>query len=198
MALAGSEPAALPQYTPTTPAGRRVLDAASRLFYDRGINSVGMDLLAEEAGVTKKTIYDRFGSKEILVAAYLYRRDRYWREWLTGRLDPEAPAGERILATYDALDEWLHHENPRGCAMVNATVEITDPDHPGRAVVRSQKQWMRELYADMAREAGLDGPDAAGGTLLILGEGATTAFSSAGVEEAARLARDTAARLYGL
>ncbi|NEE13916.1 helix-turn-helix transcriptional regulator, partial [Streptomyces sp. SID7499] len=47
-----------------TPAARRALAAAGRLFYDRGIHAVGVDLIAAEAGVTKKTLYDRFGSKE--------------------------------------------------------------------------------------------------------------------------------------
>lgn len=46
-----------------TPAARRVLDTAARLFYDRGIHAVGVDLIAAEAGVTKKTLYDRFGSR---------------------------------------------------------------------------------------------------------------------------------------
>ncbi len=57
-----------------TPAAHRILDAASELYYDRGINSVGMDLVAEQAGTTKKTIYDRFGSKDGLVVAYLEAR----------------------------------------------------------------------------------------------------------------------------
>ena len=59
-----------------TPAAARVLEVASRLFYERGIHAVGVDAIAEAAGVTKKTIYDRFRSKDNLIAAYLERRDR--------------------------------------------------------------------------------------------------------------------------
>ena len=69
-----------------TEAGTRLLDAASDLFYLRGVRAVGVDLIAETAGTTKKTLYDRFGSKDALVALYLLRRAHRWREHLLTRL----------------------------------------------------------------------------------------------------------------
>ena len=59
-----------------TPAGERILAAASTLFYEQGIRTVGVDTIAAAADVTKKTLYDRFGSKDRLIAAYLDRRNR--------------------------------------------------------------------------------------------------------------------------
>src|SRR4051812_43582457 len=73
-----------------TEAGTRLLDAASDLFYRRGVRAVGVDLIAETAGTTKKTLYDRFGSKDALVALYLLRRAHRWRGHL---LAPLARAG---------------------------------------------------------------------------------------------------------
>src|ERR1044072_3402306 len=86
-----------------TPAARRVLDAAAELFYGQGINAVGVDLIARHAGVTKKTLYERFGSKEALVAAYLRERDERWRAWLTAEVDqfPRQDPAARVLATFD-------------------------------------------------------------------------------------------------
>ncbi|WP_016700389.1 helix-turn-helix domain-containing protein, partial [Actinoalloteichus spitiensis] len=69
-----------------TPGARAVLAAASELFYDQGIHAVGVDAIAARAGVTKKTLYDRFGSKERLVVEYLAQRDQRWRAFLTPRL----------------------------------------------------------------------------------------------------------------
>ncbi|MGH3368001.1 MAG: helix-turn-helix domain-containing protein, partial [Nocardioidaceae bacterium] len=63
---------------PLTPAGERLVEAASELFYRRGIRAVGVDLIAEVAGTTKKTLYDRFGSKDGLVVLYLQRRQHRW------------------------------------------------------------------------------------------------------------------------
>jgi AcrR family transcriptional regulator len=60
-----------PNTTALTPAARRILDAAAGLFYAQGIHAVGVEAIAAAAHVTKKTLYDRFGSKEALIAAYL-------------------------------------------------------------------------------------------------------------------------------
>src|SRR5688572_33350693 len=106
--------------TPLTPAGERLLDAAAELFYRRGIRAVGVDLIAETAGTTKKTLYDRFGSKDALVALYLERRAERWQEFLTGRLEESGPDdADQVAAVFDAMQAW-HEESERGCAFVNA------------------------------------------------------------------------------
>ncbi|MGW9351140.1 DNA-binding transcriptional regulator, AcrR family [Nocardiopsis flavescens] len=177
---------------PLTPAARRILDAAEDLFYTRGINTVGMDLVAERAGVTKKTVYDRFGSKAALVARYLRARDERWRAHLESRTEPVPDPRGRVAATFDALEEWLERDGPRGCAMVNAYAELADPGHPGRAVAEGQKRWLRELYTGLAREAGARDPGPLGDTLTMLHEGAVLARTVTGVPDAVRTARAAA------
>jgi AcrR family transcriptional regulator len=182
---------------PLTPAAKRVLEVASDLFYNRGIGGVGMELIAAEAGVTKKTVYDRFGSKEALVLAYLRARDARWRAFVTGWIEGVADPGERILATFDALDEWLRTESSRGCSMVNALAELPDRSHPGHRAAAEQKAWLHGLYEGLASEAGVEDPGGLADRLLILHEGAVVAFSVAGQVGAARTARDTAELLLG-
>ncbi|NYH54602.1 AcrR family transcriptional regulator [Nocardiopsis arvandica] len=177
---------------PMTPAARRVLDVATELFYTRGINTVGMELVAERAGVTKKTIYDRFGSKQELVVQYLRARDARWREHLHAYLGRADTPRARVAATFDALDDWMGAENPRGCAMVNAYAELSDPGHPGRAVAEEQKRGLRDLYADLAQRAGAGDPAALGDALAMLHEGAVVARNVTGVTDAARTARAAA------
>jgi len=129
-----------------TPAGHRLLDAASALFYGRGIRAVGVDLIAEEAGTTKKTLYDCFGSKDALVALYLRRRAIRWQEFLRSRLDdPAGDAGDRLRRVFDALEEW-HESGERGCAFVNAYAEVGSANDPAVAVIRAEKQWMHDLF----------------------------------------------------
>lgn len=158
-----------------TPAARKVLAAAAELFYARGITAVGVDLIAKEAGVTKKTLYDRFGSKEALVAAYLRSRDERWRQWLTEQVLSGETVGpcERVLRTFDALGEWMRRESPRGCGFVNAAAELPDPQHPGRQVISAQKRWLRAFLRDLAAEAGADDPARLADELALLHEGAT-------------------------
>ncbi|XWX57110.1 TetR/AcrR family transcriptional regulator [Clavibacter nebraskensis] len=94
-----------------------MLDAASALFCARGIHVVGVDAIAAAAGVTKKTIYDRFGSQEQLVVAYLQHRDARWREHLAARLarTPE-PGIDRLLAVFDAAITWAEPNTPTAAA----------------------------------------------------------------------------------
>ncbi|MFC7306633.1 TetR/AcrR family transcriptional regulator [Streptomyces monticola] len=175
-----------------TPGARKILDAASELFYGRGINAVGVDLIAQRAGVTKKTLYDRFGSKEALVAAYLRERDERWRTLLTER-SARGTGAERILATFDALGEWMRRENPRGCGFVNAAAELADAGHPGRAVIAGQKRWMRGYLGELCELTGAGDPGRLADELLLLHEGATVLNGLDVVREAAGVAREMAA-----
>ena len=155
------------------PGAERLLKAASELFYREGIRAVGVDTISERAGVSKRTLYNRFGGKDELVAEYLRRRDEQWRAYLreeTGRaVGPE----EKLLAVFGAYGEWLVGDDFRGCAFANAVAEIPDPDHPARVVARRHKEGVRDHLAALARNAGFDEPDDLADRLLLLLEGAT-------------------------
>lgn len=164
--MVASEPA-----TPLTPGARRVLDAASRLFYERGIHAVGVDAVAEAAGVTKKTLYDRFGSKEALVVTYLRTRDARWREHLLAALaERSEPGVERVLTVFDAAESWSGEHSPRGCSAINARAETTDG--AVLAEVATEKAWQLGLLVDLCREAGVPEPEDAARALMLLYEGA--------------------------
>ena len=178
-----------------TPAGRRLLDSASELFYAHGINAIGVEAIARAAGVTKKTLYDRFGSKDALVAAYLTDRWQRWQAWLEGRLALLAPA-DRPLGVFDSLETWLGQVPRRGCAFVNAAAELTSND-VGRGVVIAEKAWMRELYIRLIAETGRSGPDAErlGAQLFMLHEGANVAYVLNAEDTAVATARAAAQAL---
>lgn len=156
-----------------TPAAERILRTVSGMFYEEGIRAVGVDAIAEEADVSKITIYNNFGSKDELVAAYLRRRDERWRAFLLRDTDRYEDPIERLLAAFDAYGEYLFDEEGyRGCAFINAAAEITDPDHPAQAVIRAHKQGTRAHLSKLAAEAGFKDPESLAERLLILLEGA--------------------------
>ncbi|MET8180932.1 TetR/AcrR family transcriptional regulator [Streptomyces sp. NPDC005336] len=159
-----------------TPAALRVLAAAARLFYERGIHAVGVDLIAAEAGVTKKTLYDRFGSKEQIVVEYLADRDERWRTFLAQRLGASHPAPlARVLAVFDASRAWSAENSSKGCSMVNAHAEISDPSHPAYPIITGQKEWMLGLFTHLAGDISPEGAGHLGRTLMLLHEGALVA-----------------------
>jgi AcrR family transcriptional regulator len=155
-----------------TPSARRILDAASTLFYERGITAVGVDLIAEHSGVTKRTLYNRFGSKDALIATYLLDRDRRWRTVVHEALaDPGLSPRERVTAPFIALREWMK-QNPRGCAFINALAELPERDHPAHQVAADEKRWLLSLFQRLAAEVGMAEPEKLALRLLCLHEGA--------------------------
>lgn len=168
-----------------TRAGTRLLDAASDLFSLRGVRAVGVDLIAETAGTTKKTLYDRFGSKDALVALYLLRRAHRWREHLLARLgDAGVDAGVTgpVLVVFDALETWMGTQR-RGCAFVNAYAELGDGEHPAVPVIRAEKAWMRHLFDTLTGDPSL------GAHLHLLYEGTLVVLTAGGDPRAAAEAR---------
>ncbi len=161
----------MPQTKPLTAAGRRVLAAAADLFYTRGITAVGVDLVAERSGVTKRTLYNQFGSKDHLVAAYLEERERRWRSLVLTTIEAcDSPVGA-VTAPFDALRTW-NLTNPRGCAFINALAELPDPAHPAHLIAANQKLWLLDLFGALATRASCRSPDALAIQLLVLHEGA--------------------------
>lgn len=189
-----------PQRVTMTRAARRILEAAERLFYERGIHAVGVDLIAAEAGVTKKTLYDRFGSKERIVVEYLTGRDERWRAFLARYLDDhldtaQATPEARVLAVFDASRAWSAEYGAKGCGMVNAHAEISDPAHPAFPVITGQKQWMLALFTRLAGDIADADADRLGRTLMLLHEGALVAHGLRVFPDPLTHARDRAEAL---
>ncbi|RJQ80359.1 TetR/AcrR family transcriptional regulator [Pseudonocardiaceae bacterium YIM PH 21723] len=180
-----------------TPKARAVLAAADALFYAHGIHAVGVDLIAERAGVTKKTLYGRFGSKERLVVEYLRARDHRWRAFLDPILAAagEEPA-ERLRAVFDASARWAAEHSGKGCSMINAHAEISDPAHPAYEVIVGQKTWMLRLFTDIA--AGTTDPSATARGIMLLHEGALVSDGMHTFDEAYAHACAVAVRLLAL
>lgn len=179
-----------------TPAAERLLRAASELFYAQGIRAVGVDTIAETAGTTKKTLYDRFGSKDALVVLYLEERAARWQRHLADHLERHGPGPDRVLAVFDALGSWFAGER-RGCAFVNAYAELGGTEHPALAVIRAEKAWTRQLFTDLAAEAGVDDPDGVAAILHLLYEGALVLGTAGDDPGALAAARAAASRVVG-
>lgn len=149
----------------STPVGERILAAAATLFYERGVTATGVDLVVERAGSTKRTLYQRFGSKDTLVAAYLQQRAHRWQRQLLDAL-AGVTAQQRLDVVYDQAQQWAA-DNLRGCAFVNAWAELGPGDSEAIAVIQAEKRWMRALFTEVA-----GGDEGLGAALHLLYEGA--------------------------
>src|SRR5437899_13025811 len=125
-------------------ARKRIFDAASELFYLKGIRAVGVETIAAEADTTKMSLYRNFPSKDELVAEWLREHDaNFWQTWdaMANRY-PKDPR-QQIKAAFALLGKHVAGPNAPGCPMDNAEGRPTEKDHPARKVIEAHKAKLR-------------------------------------------------------
>lgn len=155
------------------PVRERILNTATRMFYYRGIPATGVDTIIESAGVAKMSLYRHFGSKEQLIVECLRRLDVRYHEWFVRQVeDRSTDPATKLLSLFDVLDEWFTSSHFRGCAFINATVELADPRHPARKPAILHKQRNRDYVQELAAAAGVSEPMNLAKQIMLLVEGA--------------------------
>lgn len=170
----------------------RILETASELFYRDGVRAVGVDRVIAESGVAKMTLYNQFGSKDALVAAWLRRRDAEWMAWLEQRV--EAHGGD-VAAVFDALDEWFRTPDFRGCAFINTRAELGASNPSAADAVVAHKKTLLDFLEVVAGKSGAKNPAALAAELLVLVDGAIVTASIGSEQAPAAIAKRAALRL---
>ncbi len=145
------------------PAGRaptreRLLDAAGALFYAEGIVAVGVDRVCQRAGVSKRSLYKLFPTKDELVAASLRRFGEQLLPAYLPAEDAVRPGRDRILAVFAWLDRISAESFYEGCPFVATAVELKDGEHPAAVVAREFKQRLTDFFQLEAATAGARDP----------------------------------------
>ncbi len=166
----------------------RILETADRLFYSQGIRAVGVDTIAAEIGISKRTLYNHFPSKDALIVAYLERRNL------------QAPPSERepadlILRSFDRLERSFGARDFRGCPFVNAVAELGDGEHAAKAVALEFKLGRQAWFHEQLVRLGLPAPDLLATQLAILVDGAIATNLVRGDPAMARAAKAAAVSL---
>lgn len=163
------------------PPRQRILAVAREQFYRHGIRAVGVEAIAEAAGTNKMTLYRHFSSKDELVAECLRQLGKEIEAgW--GELAERHPGDARaqLLAWLERVATRLRDPQDRGCALVNAAIELPDKDHPARRVIDAVKASVRRRLVHLCAEAGRSQPEALADELILLVEGARVCAQSMG------------------
>ncbi|SMF21856.1 transcriptional regulator, TetR family [Azospirillum oryzae] len=164
----------MPRYADTR---GRIIQAASKLFYAEGIGRVSVDAVAEKAGVTKRTLYYHFESKDDLVAAYLDARDQpnltQMARWFA---DAEGGTGEKVAAIFVSLARSARHPKWKGCGFLRTTAELAAmPGHPAVKFGARHKSAFASWLAEELELGGFEDPQALARRILLLLDGAFSA-----------------------
>lgn len=158
----------------------RLLDAAADLFYREGV-SVGIEALCRSAGVSKRSMYQLFESKDDVFAASLERRiPRYEEQLGTDPGDAGTPR-ERILGVFERLEKASVRPEYRGCPFLAALVELKDPGHPASVVASGAKERLQGAFRTQAELGGARDPELLARQLMLIFDGAN-ARAGAGIE----------------
>lgn len=179
-------------------AGRtrdKILKAAVHLFYLEGIRSVSVDAISARAGVTKKTLYYHFASKDELIEAYLSERDqpnlKAFASWFA---DADGQLPDKTEALFINVAKAASHPKWKGCGFLRTTAELANmPGHPARKIGAAHKKKVEQWLANEFEDAGIDAPQTLARQIALLLDGA---FSAMLVHQDASyaLAAGTAAR----
>jgi AcrR family transcriptional regulator len=156
---------------PRASARERLLTAANELFYAEGVRTVGIDRIIDRAGVAKASLYNLFGSKEELVAAYLASRHERTAGRITEAIESVDDPREKIHAVFD--DQAQQYEQPdfNGCAFISACAEA-----PSQGLVEQAadefRSWIREMFTELSKKAGASDPENLGRQLHLIYDGA--------------------------
>lgn len=153
-------------------ARTRLIDTATRLFYEEGIHAVGVDRIIDEAAVTRATLYNQFGGKENLVLAYLRNEDETLRAMFADAGEAVTDPAQLVDAVIDGIAADIRLRHTRGCPFINAAAEYPDADGAVRLLIDEHREWFRSTLQAVAEQAGLESPVDVAASLVLLRDAA--------------------------
>lgn len=169
---------------------QHIVASSLRLFYRNGFHATGVELLSREAGVTKKTLYRHYPSKDVLIDAALALRHAQFMARMRTFVDGAA-VDRRPLVYIDFIAGWVQEDDFCGCAFINATAEFAQPDSAPHRQAAGHKREVQEYLLSLCASAGARQPEALATQLFLIGEGLIVGSQ---VQQAQRLALIDGAR----
>ncbi|WP_327010249.1 TetR/AcrR family transcriptional regulator [Dactylosporangium sp. NBC_01737] len=157
----------------TSPTRERLLRTAADLFYAEGVGAVGVERLCQTAGVSKRSMYQLFATKDDLVAEALRVHGPATVAHYFAPEDAGLTPRERILHVFGVLEEQAAAPGFHGCPFANTTIELHDATHQASRVALEFKQQLEVYFQRQAALLGARDPQQLGTQLLIVFDGAS-------------------------
>jgi len=156
-------------------AKERIIEAASHLFYFEGYNQTGINQILKDSGSSKDSMYRHFSSKEDIAVTYLSRRHVMWMGNLLDYVKSEKTNKEKLIASFDYLNDWLTEVEFRGCGFQNIICDLPKDQQKIIDQVVLHKNELRDLVHDLLKDGNqytTEEAEQLGDEILVLMEGA--------------------------
>lgn len=172
---------------------RKLLQTACRLFCKEGIHATGIARIIEESGVSRRTLYLHYGSKENLLKAVFEAEASIWFHWFDRDLPQmQCSPAERILALFDLMQNWFKSKDFYGCVFINAVAEHDKGNSWIQEIANRHSEKINARLQAMVAESGVQDPELITKKLSLLIDGTIVTAMVTGNGEIARIGRSTA------
>jgi AcrR family transcriptional regulator len=118
---------------------QRIIETASRLFYDNGYNLTGINQIIAEASIAKATLYSHFKSKEDICLAYIEFKNTTFLEQISAFCLSKPKGEEQLIAIFDFLLLFFKDKDFNGCWCIRTVSEIPKENKRIKAEIQKQK-----------------------------------------------------------
>jgi len=154
----------------------KILDTASRLFFEQGYNLTGINQIIEEADIARGSLYNHFKSKNELLMTYLREAEVKWYANLDAFLRPIKDPRKKLLALFDYRMAMQEKSGFAGCRFVKLGAEVSRDQSDVLAVLANHKRRFKDVIRSLAQEVDVKSPftaDTLAETIFLMIEGAT-------------------------
>ncbi|ABI58693.1 TetR/AcrR family transcriptional regulator [Nitrosomonas eutropha] len=172
----------------------RILQTARRLFCQVGIHATGIARIIEESGVSRRSLYTHYGSKENLLKAVFEAEASIWFHWFDCDLPQmTCPPDERVLALFDLMQDWFDSEIFYGCVFINAVAEHEKCNNWIQEIANDHREKITARLVAIVVESGARDPEMVTEKLNLLIDGTIVAAMVTGNGEIAHVGKLAAA-----
>lgn len=149
------------------------MDAAYVLFRQRGYTRVNVDEISAAAGITKRTLYSHFESKDALLEAVLKaQHSMAFTAFQTFGRKLNGGPEQVVRSFFKELSTWSGKPRFAGSGFTRLAMELADlPGHPARRISSMHKKLLEGYLVEVLAKAGLPNADKLGRQIWILSEG---------------------------
>lgn len=175
----------------------QILSAAYQLFYRQGFSRVSVDAIADRAGVTKRTVYYHFKSKDEVITSVLEVQHlnllSQYQTWLEPSSDT---ASEIVVNLFSKLKSWADRPDWLGSGFSRISAELADRrGHPARQAASRHKAAVEAWLADKLTMTGAEDANQLARHTMLLIEGSMSLALIHGETKYIDAAMDAAKRL---
>ena len=175
---------------------QQLIDVAIQMFCEGGFHATGIDKILKKSGISKKTMYAHFRSKDDLILAALDQYDKDFRENFIQQVENSGDtAEERLLGVFDVIHSWFSQDDFYGCVFIKAVGEFSDVNDVICEASRRFKKTMRNYLYDLCVDARAEDSETLATELALLINGAIVSSQFMKSSEPAITAKNVARKL---